>query len=103
MPVFLQVLSILGVIAMSWVGGGILLHGLHEYGFHQAGHIIELAAHAAARALPDLAAITGWTVTAVSSALFGLLAGALLIPIVHMAAPLVGLIAGTFRRAPGSS
>ena len=32
MPIFLQVLSFIGMIAMLWVGGGILVHGLHEIG-----------------------------------------------------------------------
>jgi uncharacterized protein len=32
MPGFLKGLSIVGMLAMLWVGGGILLHGLQEYG-----------------------------------------------------------------------
>ena len=103
MPWFLSVLSILGVIAMAWVGGGILLHGLHEYGFHQAGHLIEVAVHAIAEAAPGLAALTGWTVTAVSSAVFGILAGGLLIPIVHVTAPLIRWAGQSFKAAPKAS
>ena len=32
MPVFLTLLSAVGTAAMIWVGGGIVLHGLEEYG-----------------------------------------------------------------------
>jgi predicted DNA repair protein MutK len=103
MPWFLNALSVLGVIAMTWVGGGILLHGLHEFGFHQAGHLIEAAAHAAGAALPGIAAATGWTVTAVSAAVFGILAGGLLIPLVHVLAPVVRSIGSAFRPARSPS
>ena len=34
MPVVLVVLSFVGTIAMLWVGGGIMLHGMHELGLH---------------------------------------------------------------------
>ncbi len=87
MPYFLKILSAVGVAAMAWVGGGILLHGLHEYGIHGPGHAMELAAAAVGQALPGAAAYTGWTINAFFSTLFGLLAGACLIPLAHAAAP----------------
>ncbi|MEC9104612.1 MAG: DUF808 domain-containing protein, partial [Pseudomonadota bacterium] len=34
MPVFMQLLIIVGTAAMIWVGGSILVHGLHELGWH---------------------------------------------------------------------
>ncbi|MBX9757931.1 MAG: DUF808 domain-containing protein [Beijerinckiaceae bacterium] len=103
MPWFLHALSIAGVIAMAWVGGGILLHGLHEYGFHQFGHVIEAAVRIADSALPALGAITGWTVNAVSSALFGLAAGALMLPLAHFAAPPLRSLVKALGRRFGSS
>ncbi len=33
-PKLLTFLSIVGTIAMLWVGGGIIVHGTHEVGFH---------------------------------------------------------------------
>ena len=43
MPVFMQVLSVIGTAAMTWVGGSIVVHGLYEFGF--AGPEIVRAGH----------------------------------------------------------
>lgn len=83
---------------MAWVGGGILLHGLHEFGMHAPGHVLESIASAAAKAAPGAAGIMSWTINALGSALFGLVAGAILIPIVHMAAPLTRAAGKLFSR-----
>ena len=48
MPGFLKILAIVGTAAMIWVGGGILVHGLEEYGLPQLGHAIHAAAGTAA-------------------------------------------------------
>jgi uncharacterized protein len=80
MPAFLKVLGIVGTAAMIWVGGGIIVHGLEEYGFATLGHLIHHAAEIAAAAFP-LAGLTEWLVTAAGSGLVGLLVGAALIPI----------------------
>lgn len=89
MPYFLNLLSAVGIVAMTWVGGGILLHGLHEFGFDGPGHIIELAAGAFSAAAPALGGVAGWTTTALGSALFGVAVGGLTIPLVHLAAPVI--------------
>lgn len=93
MPYFLSFLSGVGVVAMAWVGGGILLHGLHEFGVHGPGHVIEVAAAGIVALAPGFAGVLSWTVNALASALFGLAAGALIIPLVHFAAPLTKAIA----------
>ncbi|HEX2017842.1 MAG TPA: DUF808 domain-containing protein [Aurantimonas sp.] len=82
MPVFLKILTIVGTAAMIWVGGGILVHGLEHYGVHFPAHEIEIVAEAAAHAVPAAAGFTHWLVTAAGSGIAGLLAGALLIPLV---------------------
>lgn len=99
MPYFLSFLSAVGVVAMAWVGGGILLHGLHEFGVHAPGHVIEVATAAGAKMAPDLAGIVSWIINAVASALFGLAAGGLMIPLVHLAAPLTRTVTGWARRS----
>ena len=81
MPVLLVLLSIVGTAAMIWVGGGIIVHGLEEFGWPWAGHIIHAAAQSAA-ALGPVAGAAEWIVTAAGSGLVGLLVGAALIPIV---------------------
>ncbi|WP_029009279.1 DUF808 domain-containing protein [Azospirillum halopraeferens] len=90
MPPFLRVLSVVGTAAMLWVGGGIIVHGLEEYGVTGIGHAIHDAAaavgHAVAGAVsPGPAAAAEWLVGAVGSGLFGLIPGVLLILLVHRA------------------
>ena len=65
---------------MIWVGGGIIVHGLDEYGLHAIGEAI----HAAGRgrhALPAVAGAVEWIVTAARSGIVGLVIGAVLIPL----------------------
>ncbi|MEZ5904600.1 MAG: DUF808 family protein [Geminicoccaceae bacterium] len=50
MPTFLQLLSIVGTAAMLWVGGGIVLHGLEELGWHAPAGIVHHAGEVAIRA-----------------------------------------------------
>ena len=89
MPVLLKLLGLVGTAAMLWVGGGILLHGLEEYGVTTPGHVLHDAAAAAGRVVPALGGAIGWLVGALGSAVVGLLVGAALIPVVeHLIAPL---------------
>ena len=41
MPKFLAVLSVVGTLAMLWVGGDIVLHSLAHYGFDAPEHLIK--------------------------------------------------------------
>ena len=83
MPPFLKALSIVGTAAMVWVGGGIIIHGLEEFGLDGPSHVSHAAAALSAAALPIIAAAAGWFATALVAAIFGLLVGAVLVPIVH--------------------
>src|SRR3546814_15814081 len=38
MPRLMTALSVIGIAAMIWVGGGILVHGLEEFGFAGLAH-----------------------------------------------------------------
>lgn len=81
MPIVLKVLSIVGVAAMLWVGGHILLVGIHELGFHPIYnfvHGLEESATAAA------GGFVGWLVNTFFSALLGIVAGAILVVIMHL-------------------
>lgn len=82
MPVFMQVLSVIGTAAMTWVGGSIVVHGLYEFGFAGPEHIIEAAAHWAEHTFPAIAGVAGWFATALVDFVFGLLLGAIMIPLV---------------------
>ncbi|MDB5412205.1 MAG: transporter [Rubritepida sp.] len=86
MPPFLKLLSIVGTAAMVWVGGGIILHGLEGYGFATLTHAVHDAAVAAGRAVPAMAAVAEWIVSAACAGILGLLIGAALIPLVERVA-----------------
>ncbi|MCW5720874.1 MAG: DUF808 domain-containing protein [Devosia sp.] len=88
MPGFMQALSIVGTAAMTWVGGSIVAHGLFEFGLSVPEHLIEAAAHWAATTFPAFPAFAGWFATALVDFVFGLILGALLIPVVgYLLAP----------------
>ena len=95
MPVFLKLLAIVGTAAMVWVGGGIIVHGLEEYGLPGIAHALHAASDAAAGALPAIGAAAAWLVTAAGSGVVGLLVGALVIPLVqHVGAPILRMVRG---------
>ena len=83
MPRVLTLLSVIGTVAMLWVGGGIILHGTHELGFHglyDATHGLEYAVESTTG---SLGGILGWLTYAASSALVGLVLGAVLVFVLH--------------------
>ena len=83
MPHILTILSVVGTAAMLWVGGGIILHGTHELGFHtlyDASHGLE---HAVESTTGALGGILGWVAYAAASALLGLVLGAVIFLVLH--------------------
>ena len=89
MPHFLKALATIGTAAMVWVGGGIIVHGLAQYGFAGIEHFIHDIAVAAGHAVPQAAGAVEWIVTAAGSGVVGLAVGAVTIPIVgKIVAPL---------------
>ena len=71
MPPFLKGLSFVGMIAMLWVGGGILVHGLAKFGFDAPEHLI-YAAGSFVAGIPVLGAVLAWLIEASGSAIVGL-------------------------------
>ena len=82
MPKVLAVLSTAGILAMLWVGGGFLIHGLAEFGIDRPDEAIE----AAAAAVSGSAALH-WIVVALASAMVGLATGLLLLAAVRIVRP----------------
>ena len=76
MPPFLQLLSVIGTVAMLWVGGGILVHGLQEYGITQPEHAIHALTDIVRGAIPVATEVFAWIAGAFGAALIGLVAGA---------------------------
>ncbi len=83
MPVVLSVLSKIGIAAMIWVGGHILLVGLDELGVHflyDEVHHLEEDVH---EALGALGGVGGWLTNTVASAILGIIVGAIVVAVMH--------------------
>lgn len=76
MPGFLRALAVVGTLAMIWVGGGILIHGLAHFGLHGPEHVVEAVAAAVAGAVPLAPGLFGWLAGATVAGLAGLATGA---------------------------
>ena len=94
MPVVMKLLVIVGTAAMIWVGGSIIVHGLHEMGWHLPYETIHEIAVAAAHRVPhSLEGTVEWAVTAGLDGMIGLVIGFVLIPIAtRVIGPLVSAI-----------
>ncbi len=84
MPRLLSAVSVVGIAAMIWVGGHILLVGTDDLGWHapyDLVHHLEAAAHDAVAALGG---VLGWAVNTTASAVVGLLVGALALVVMQV-------------------
>jgi uncharacterized protein len=87
MPFLMNALSIVGIAAMIWVGGGIIVHGLETFKFPGPAHIIHDFAAAAGRAVPSLGGTLEWMVGAAGAGLAGLMIGAVTLFLYRLAVP----------------
>ena len=84
MPIVLSVLSKVGIAAMLWVGGHILLVGLDELGVsapYDVVHHLEEDVHDA------LGGIAAWLTNTAASALLGIVVGAIAVAALHRWGP----------------
>jgi predicted DNA repair protein MutK len=83
MPIVLSVLSTVGIAAMLWVGGHILLVGLDELGvsflYDAVHHLEEDGDHA----LGAVGGVAAWLTNTAASALLGLVVGAIVVAVLH--------------------
>ena len=77
MPRLLAFLSVVGVLAMLWVGGHILLAQLAEMGWHGPEHTVMSWGH-------HVGGVGGWTVETLSAGIVGLLVGLALASAAHL-------------------
>jgi len=85
MPWVFRLLSVLGVVAMLWVGGHILLANLAEVGVHwplDAAHAVEHTVHGPA--------VVSWLIESGLSAVFGLVWGAALVAVLSLLRSVAG-------------
>jgi uncharacterized protein len=79
MPRLMSILSVVGIAAMIWVGGGIIVHGLELFGFGAIAHTLHDLGESAGHAVPAFAGAVDWAVSALGSGLIGLAIGALIV------------------------
>ena len=75
-----------GKVFAPEIGGGVVLHGLADFGVHQPFDWIESTSAAARRFMPAVAGTLGWATQASLSGVFGLLLGVTLVPLVALGA-----------------
>jgi predicted DNA repair protein MutK len=83
MPIVLSVLSNVGIAAMLWVGGHILLVCFDEIGvsfLYDAVHHVEEDVH---EALGSLGGVAAWLTNTAASAVLGLIVGAIVVAVMH--------------------
>jgi uncharacterized protein len=83
MPKLLALLSTVGMVAMLWVGGHILLVGTDELGWHGPYALVH-AAEEAVHAVPAVGGVLAWLANTLASALIGLAVGALVVLVMHL-------------------
>lgn len=95
MPFFLKALTFVGMAAMLWVGGGIMIHGLHVLGVHGPEEMVRHAAKTLAASVPAMGGLVSWSVSAGIAALLGVAVGAAVDPLArHVIGPIVKRVMG---------
>jgi predicted DNA repair protein MutK len=83
MPTVMDALSFIGTAAMLWVGGGIIIHGLEQFGLTGVTHFVHAVREWAASA-PVAGAAAGWLAYAAVSGVAGLVIGSLIAGAAHL-------------------
>ncbi|GAA5027409.1 DUF808 domain-containing protein [Terrabacter aeriphilus] len=83
MPKLLSVLSTVGIAAMLWVGGHILLVGVDELGWHALYDLVHHLEEGVA-GVAGVGGLLAWVVNTLASALIGLLVGAVVVAVLHV-------------------
>jgi predicted DNA repair protein MutK len=101
MPKLMSFLSTVGTLAMLWVGGSIVLHGLEvahiwAWPYQTIHHIAETAAHG----VPAAQGFVMWAAQATIDGIFGLGLGIMLIPLAtRIIGPIWGAVTGKKKAA----
>jgi predicted DNA repair protein MutK len=79
MPPFLVLLGWVGLAAMLWVGGHIVIDGLHKFGIDAPHDLL----HAAMHAVQSAGGFATWLAEAGGAGLFGVALGGLIVAALH--------------------
>ncbi|UWF76957.1 DUF808 domain-containing protein [Microbacterium neungamense] len=86
MPAVFRVISVIGTVAMLWVGGHLVIVNLGEVGFH----LLEDLLHGVEHAIEAAGPVVVWIVDTAISAVVGFMAGLLIVGVVLGIARLFG-------------
>ena len=84
MPKVMALLSTVGIVAMMWVGGHILLVGFDELGWHAPYSLVHHMEHAVHDATGAVGSVLGWLVNTFFAAVFGAIVGAVVVAVLHV-------------------
>ncbi|WP_435736460.1 DUF808 domain-containing protein [Cellulosimicrobium sp. PMB13] len=83
MPKVMSVISAVGIVAMLWVGGHILLQGTYDLGWHGPYDLVHHLEHAV-EGVAGVGGFLAWLVNTACSAVVGVLVGGLVVLVVHL-------------------
>ena len=78
MPKLLEAISVIGIAAMIWVGGHILIQSVHDIGWHWPHDVLHDLKHSVH------GGVQGWLVETLLSAVVGLVVGAVVLGVMHL-------------------
>jgi predicted DNA repair protein MutK len=87
MPYLMKTLEVVGTVAMLWVGGGIVIHGIAEFGWHGPEDVIHGIAHAIAGVTGPFEGALDWVLRALGSAVVGFGLGAAILGVLRLVKP----------------
>ncbi|AUZ88084.1 DUF808 domain-containing protein [Arthrobacter sp. TmT3-37] len=94
MPGVLAAITLVGTVAMLWVGGHIMLQGAYDLGWHAPYDLVHVLEHPFV-GVPVVGGLLAWLVNTLCSAVLGLAWGALVLVVVH---PLLGLLPSSRKK-----
>ncbi|WP_114905736.1 DUF808 domain-containing protein [Ornithinimicrobium murale] len=83
MPIVLSVLSSVGIVAMLWVGGHIILVGMNDLGFSPIYDWVHHLEEIVGGWIPAIGGALSWLTNTFFSAVLGLLWGAVIVVVMH--------------------
>lgn len=84
MPTVMNVISTVGIAAMLWVGGHIMLNGIDELGFHPIAEWMHGVEDAIATGAPFAGGAFAWLFDTVIAAIVGVAWGMVIVGIMHL-------------------
>jgi predicted DNA repair protein MutK len=98
MPKLLSALSVVGMVAMLWVGGHIVLSGTDHLGWHAPYHVVHAAEDRVIHSVKGFGVVLAWLVNTAASAVIGLVVGVAVAAVKHVLS-----LATTRKRPAGGS